>query len=94
MNAMSSAIIGGKAYQARYIVFTTGAGLHYSLDKMSNNLLEVIGYRKIRALVNDDMVFLNILRDSVGLVSFPATISRVDPEYTIIQREILEDSEY
>jgi hypothetical protein len=90
MNAISSAIIEGKAYQARYIVFTTGAGLHYSLDKMSNNLLEVIGYRKIKALINDDMVFLNILRNSVGLITFPSLSSNVDAEYAIIQKEILE----
>ena len=92
MNAMSAAIKSGHAYQSRYIVFTTGAGLHYALDKMSNNMLEVIGYKKIRALVNDNNTFLNILRESVNLPLIPNIMSQTDPDYSVIQREILEDS--
>ena len=33
-NAMSDAIRSGHAYQARYILFTTGKGIHFSLEKM------------------------------------------------------------
>jgi hypothetical protein len=88
MNAMSSAIRAGQAYQGRYIVFTTGAGLHYALDKMSNGMLEVVGYKKIKALMNDDTVFLNRLRTSVGLAEYPVTLSTIDPESTLIRAEL------
>jgi hypothetical protein len=81
--AMSSAIKSGYAYQSRYIIFTTGAGIHYTLDAMSNNMFEVIDYKKIKTLLNNDTVFLNKLRESVGLVKFPVKPSQVDAEFFI-----------
>jgi hypothetical protein len=88
MNAMSSAIKEGRAYQARYIVVTTGKGFHYSLEKMSNSLLEVIAYKQLSATINRDTVFLNRLRNSVGLTTFPVIESKVDAEAAVIHDEI------
>jgi hypothetical protein len=92
MNAMSSAITGGYAYQARYIVFTTGRGLHYSLQTMCNNMFEVIDYKQIRALINNDAVFLNYLRNSVGLLPFDVNLSPPDPEAQLIS-SLMDDDE-
>lgn len=80
MNAYSTAIQTKCAYQARYIVFTTGKGLHYRLEDMCNHLVEVINFKKITKLVNGDHQFLNILRESVGLESFELPQFEGDPE--------------
>lgn len=88
LNALSESIVCGDAYKARYIVFTFGAGLHYSLDKMSNKLFEVIAYKKIKALADMDVVFLNRLRTSVNLPALPVAASVKDPEWIMIQNEI------
>jgi hypothetical protein len=87
-NAMSDAIRQGKAYQARYIIFTTGKSVHYSLDKMSNDMLEVVNYKIINGLLKDDYVFLNLLRSSVGLTEFPLDTSALDPEAELVRAEI------
>lgn len=67
MNALSTAVKNGRAYQARYILFTTGAGLHYRLEKSSNHIMEVIDYKKISKLFNGNVLFLNELRKQVKL---------------------------
>lgn len=66
-NAMSQAITNGEAYQARYVLFTTGDSIHYTLDQMSNGLMEVINIKKIRKLTKGNVHFLNILREAAGL---------------------------
>lgn len=87
MNAMSTAIVTGKAYQGRYVVFTTGRGLHWTLDKMSNGLLEVINYEKIKPLVNGSVTFLNRMRVAVGLDELPIEAAEADPEWILMQEE-------
>lgn len=67
MNAMSTAIINGFAYNTRYILFTSGRGLHYKLAENSNGLMEIINYNNIIKLFDDDWEFLNHIRRSVGL---------------------------
>jgi hypothetical protein len=47
------------AYQSRFLLFTTGAGLHYSLKLSTNNLIEVINYNQIRACMDGDYNFIN-----------------------------------
>lgn len=88
LNAMSEAIKTGRPQQARYIIFTTGQGLHYSLeDKMANGLFEVIGYQEINKCMKNDVVFLNKLRDSVGLDIIPVPLSALDPVSQLILTE-------
>lgn len=79
-NAMSSAIISGKAYQSRYILFTTADGIHYTLKKMWNGMVEVIGIDQIQKLVNNNIQFLNILRTKVGLPELDIPLLSMDPE--------------
>jgi hypothetical protein len=90
MNAMATAITTNKALQARYIVFTTGKGLHFSMEKMCRGLIEVISYADIKAHMDQDFVFLNRLRASVGLAEIPLEFSKGDAE-GLIQFEGLED---
>ena len=66
-NAMSQAIANGEAYQARYVLFTTGDSIHYTLEQMANGLMEVINIKKIRKWTKGNYHFLNILREEVGL---------------------------
>jgi hypothetical protein len=67
MNAMSAAITRDQAYQARYIVFTTGGGLHYTFEKMCHGLIELIAYRDINKMTKDNYDFWNEWREAVGL---------------------------
>jgi hypothetical protein len=89
-NAMSDAIRSGHAYQARYLLFTTGKGIHFSLDEMTNKMFEIINFKKIKHLVDGDDVFLNRLRTSVNLPAYPLTLAEIDPEADFIRKEINE----
>jgi hypothetical protein len=81
--ALSEAIINGEAYQARYIIFTTGKGFHYSMDKMSHRMAEVIGIHEIKRFMDGDWAFLNYLRSQVaGLAPLQIPSSQKDNEYT------------
>jgi hypothetical protein len=86
--AMSEAIISGEANRARYIVFTTGKGLHFSMDKMSRGMFEVVAFSDIKKLMNNDIVFLNKLRISVGLKPMTMPQATVDPEFAMIKDEL------
>lgn len=86
-NAFATAIRSGYAYQARYILFTTGKGLHFTMDEMYRNMVEVISRKQIKALMDDDTVFLNRLRASVGLAEVQLKRSKQDHEARLIQRE-------
>ena len=80
MNAATNAIVSGHAYDQRYMLFTTAAGVHYKLNQMSNGILEVINYKKIKKLVDKDIAFLNSMRKVVGLEALPYPEVRMDPE--------------
>lgn len=88
MNAMATAITSGHAYQARYIIFTTGSGIKYTLNNMSKSLFEVINYEKINALIKSDVTFLNRLRESVGLGIIDQVVSSPDPEWEMFEFEV------
>jgi hypothetical protein len=87
-NAMSDAIRTGQAYKARYIVFTTGEDIHYTLDSMSNGMLEIVSYKDIKACLDMDWVFLNRLRSNVGLTEVVMGPCDIDPESAIIRAEL------
>ena len=83
MNAMSASIVEGVSYQARYVVFTTGKGLHYSMEKMCHKLIEVIAYNDIK-IMDNDTVFLNVLRSAAGLSLLPVAAHKMDAEAEFI----------
>ena len=87
-NAMATAMRNGHAYQARYIVFTTAKGIHYSTDKMSREMIEVIGHKDISKAMDDDIVFLNILRKDAGLPLIPVSVAPMDAEAVMIHRQL------
>lgn len=77
--AQSQARIQGFAYQTRYILFTTGKGIHYRLDQMSGNSIEVINFNKIAKLIDGNEVFFNQMREALG-VKQNNVVGRIDGE--------------
>jgi len=71
MHAFSSAIKQGLAYSSRYVLFTTGDKIGYVLNDMSNGMIEVINYKKISKLMDDNIFFINAMREKVGLPLLP-----------------------
>lgn len=79
-NAFSSAIKQGLAYNSRYVLFTTGDKLGHVLNEMTNGLIEVINHKKISKLMDDNVFFLNSMREDVGLSPLPIPEPKLDPE--------------
>ena len=81
-NAMSMAIQHNCAYQARYILFTTAKGVHYRLNEVWNNMVQVISIKEILQVTtkNNNILFLNIMRESVGLDSISTETYTPDAE--------------
>lgn len=93
LHAMSGAITSGHDWDSRYVIFTTGKDIHYTLDKMARGLFEVINYSKIKSLMNGDTVFLNRLRQSVGLLEIPVTVCPPNAKFLAVQSEIVKIEE-
>lgn len=85
MNAQSQALEEGAAYTARYILFTTGKGLHYKLDANSGGLTEVIAFNDIKKRVDGNTTFWNALRKKAK-VSQQKTEAPVDPHAALNAR--------
>lgn len=79
-NAQSKARLGGYAYKTRYILFTTGKGLHYRLDEMTGNSIEVVNYSKISRRIDNDQVFFNKMRMACGIDPIDVTLGQKDGE--------------
>ena len=78
MNAQSQALQDGAAYTARYILFTTGKGIHWRLNKNSGGIAEVIAYPEIQRHVDGNTVFWNALRKKCN-VKQQKVVRSVDP---------------
>lgn len=89
MNAQVQALKAGAAYSARYVLFTTGKGLHYKLDQNSGQICEVINYSAIKRLVDNNVVFWNTMREKMG-VSIQEYVCYNDPE-AILNRKSNDD---
>ena len=79
-HAVTSAIVEGQAYQARCILFTTGKGIYYTLDKMTNGIIEVISINQIKKMTDGNVQFLDVLRKQVGIEPYPMSPGTLDPE--------------
>lgn len=66
-NAQGQALMRGQAYQARYILFTTGSGLHYRLEQSTFGMIEVINFKVISNHIDGRTVFFDNIRERVGL---------------------------
>ena len=78
MNAQAQALEDGAAYTARYILFTTGKGLHYKLDANSGGMTEVVGFSEIKRHVDGNTVFWNAMRKKAKVKQQKVT-APVDP---------------
>lgn len=87
-NAQALARAQGASYNARYILFTTGAGLHWVLEQNTLNLIEVVNYKDIKKRVDGDRVFWNHMREKLGLSKLALPPPPLDPEYQSILTEI------
>ena len=66
-HAQGKAMLAKQSYKARYILFTTGEGIDYKMENMACHLMEVINHRDIKRWADDNIVFLNKMREEVGL---------------------------
>lgn len=73
------------SYQARYILFTSGKGLHYKLDNNTNKIIDVINGNQISRKCDGDQVFWNELRSHLGLSPLKIPTS-IDVEASIIAK--------
>lgn len=87
-NAMSTAIVGGHALQTRYVLFTTAAGISHTMEKMCMRLIEVIAYEDISKKMDNNPVFLNMLREAVGLDKIPVPAAKIDADAALIWEEL------
>jgi hypothetical protein len=78
MNAQAQALEEGAAYTARYILFTTGKGIHWRLDNNSGGMAEVVNFREIAKHVDGNVVFWNALRKKAK-VKIQEVSRAVDP---------------
>lgn len=79
-NAQGRARMLGEAYKARFVLFTTGKGLHYKLEKNTFSEIEVINYNAIDKRINNNPFFWNVLYAKLGLPELPIN-SPKDPEF-------------
>lgn len=78
MNAFQRAIHEGHAYQARYIIFTTGKDIHYLLDENSGKMVEVVNSKKISKAIDGNVDFFNSMRIKLGLAEEELPTSKPD----------------
>lgn len=88
-NAQGRARMLGEAYKARFILFTTGKGLHYKLENNTFSEIEVINYSAIEKRISNNPFFWNALYNKLGLDEVQIDAPK-DPEF-VSKEEQLED---
>jgi hypothetical protein len=78
----------GTSLSARYIVFTTGKGLGWQLERNTLGLIQVVAHNEIRRRVDSNRIFWNRMRERFGLPAVDLPAPPLDPEYRAIQAEI------
>jgi len=86
-NAQGHARANGQAYQARFLLVTSGKDLHYKLDNNTFKEIEVINFNRIQKMTKDNTEFWNNFRQKLGLSKLQYN-PRPDPEAESIQKEI------
>lgn len=82
MSAQAEACRSACTYQARYVLFTTGKGIHHRLNTNSGQLCEVINYNKIKSFVDGNVLFWNVLRQKAG-VEQHKVVPKIDVEASL-----------
>ena len=89
-NAQGVARMTGAAYQARYILITSAAGLHYKLEANTHKDIEVINFNKINKMIRNNPLFWNPFRERLGLGAL-ALNNRADPEFECLEQELAKE---
>lgn len=87
-HAQALARVGGHSYCARYVLFTTGKGLHWALERNTLKMIEVINARAIERRIDGDTVFWNHMRARLGIELLSQTVCDPDGEYQSVIAEI------
>lgn len=86
-NAQGRSRMMGEAYKARFMLFTTGKGLHYKLEANTFDEIEVINFSMIDKKINGDPFFWNAFFVKMGLPAIPIEFVK-DPEYLSLEAEL------
>lgn len=88
MHAYGEAIRSGAAYQARYILFTTGKSVHDILYENSGHMLEVVNFSEISKKIDGNEDFFNSMRRKLEVGEAVRAQAKRDAEYIAIKKEI------
>jgi hypothetical protein len=86
-NAQGHCRMIGEAYGARFMLFTTGKGLHYKLAKNTRNEIEIVNYSAIERKINNNPFFWNALYTKLGLPE-SQIVGPKDPEFVCIEEQL------
>lgn len=78
----------GASYTARYILFTTGKGLHYRLKENTCGMIQVVNFKEISDKIKNNRVFWNRLREKLGQPILPLDNLEVDADFASVQEEL------
>lgn len=86
-NAQGKARKMGEAYTARFMLFTTGKGLHHKLEKNTQSEIEVINYNMISKKIDNNPFFWNAFFSKLGLSEIPVAYPK-DPEFVSVEHQL------
>ena len=86
-NAQGHCRMMGEANSARFVLFTTGKGLHYKLEKNTFKEIEVINYNAIDKRIKDNPFFWNALYTKLGLPEI-RIVGPKDPEFVSMEEQL------
>lgn len=90
-NAGGHACMIGERYKARFVLFTTGKGLHYKLEQNTWSEIEVINYTAIERKINNNPFFWNSLYSKLGLSELQINAPK-DPEFVSKEEQLADFS--
>jgi hypothetical protein len=90
-HAQAAARSEGAAYTARYILFTTGQGIHYQLKENTFGLIQVINFKEISDKIKGNRVFWNRMREKFGLAVLPLDALAVDADFESVEEELRQE---
>jgi len=86
-NAQGRSRMLGEAYSARFVLFTTGKGLHYKLEKNTYSEIEIVNYSAIERRINNNPFFWNALYVKLGLPEIAIEFPK-DPEFVSKEEQL------
>lgn len=86
-NANGMAKLDGKSATARFVLVTTGKGLHYKLNQNTQGEIEVINFKDLSKAADGNDIFWTLVHKRLGI---PAPVFRVepDPEFVVATEDM------